>query len=87
MPCLLALFALFVPRLVILGLWFFTAWFDGLFNSILFPLLGFLFLPTSLLWYTVVLNVYAGEWGILQIVVAVIALLIDLSPSSGRRRK
>jgi hypothetical protein len=87
MPCLLALLALFVPRLVILGLWFFTPWFEGLFNSILFPLLGFIFLPTSLLWYTVVLNVFGGEWGVLQIVVAVIALLIDLSPSTGRRRK
>lgn len=87
MPCLIVLLALFVPRIVILVLWFLTNWFEGMFESILLPILGFIFLPTTLLWYSVVQNFYGGTWGIFQIVVAVIAILIDLSPSSSARKK
>ncbi len=86
MPCLIAVLALLVPRVVIAVLWFLTDWFTGMFDSILLPLIGFIFLPTSLLWYSVVQNFYGGVWDTLQIVVMVIAVLIDLSPASGRRR-
>ncbi len=85
MPCLLALLALFVPRIVIVVVWFFTDWFAGVFDSVLLPVLGFIFLPTSLLWYSVVQNIYGGAWDALQIVVMVIAVVIDLAPASGRR--
>ncbi|MGH7541877.1 MAG: hypothetical protein ACRELC_12840 [Gemmatimonadota bacterium] len=86
MPCLLAVLAFFAPRLVIALLWFFTTWFSGIFDTALWPILGFLFLPTTLLWYTAVHNWYGGVWGALQIGVLVLALLIDLSPAGGRRR-
>lgn len=86
MPCLIAVVALFVPRVVIVLLWFLTNWFTGVFDSIIWPILGFIFLPTTLLWYSVVMNVYGGTWGTLQIIVAVIAVAIDLSPAGGRRR-
>lgn len=86
MPCLFALFGLFVPRIVILVLWFLTDWFSGVFDSLILPVLGFIFLPTTLLWYSVVVNVYNGVWGPLQIIVAVIAVAIDLAPAGGRRR-
>ena len=85
MPCLVALLALVMPRLVIAGLYFLSDWFTGVFGTLLVPLLGFLFLPTTLLWYSVVVNYYDGVWGGLQIVVAVIAVAIDLSPGSARR--
>lgn len=85
MPCFLAVLALFVPRVVIVLLWFFSTWFEGIFETILWPLLGFIFAPTTMLWYSVVQNVYDGMWGALQLVVLVIAVLIDLSPASGRR--
>ncbi|WP_457652727.1 hypothetical protein [Rhodocaloribacter sp.] len=87
MPCLFGVLALFVPRLVVAVLWFFTHWFDGLFDTLLWPVLGFLFAPTTLLWYSVVENVYGGAWGTLQIVVLVVALMLDLSPSTSKRRK
>ena len=87
MPCLFGVLALFVPRLVVAALWFFTHWFDGLFDTLLWPVLGFLFAPTTLLWYSVVENVYGGAWGTLQIVVLVVALMLDLSPSTSKRRK
>lgn len=86
MPCLFGLLALTVPRVVILVVWFFTDWFVGVFDSLIIPILGFFFLPTTLLWYSVVVNVYGGTWDTLQIVVAVIAVVIDLSPGGSRRR-
>jgi len=87
MPCLVALIALITPRLLLLYLWFLTHWFEGLFDGLLWPLVGFFFAPTSLLWYSVVMNYWNGNWGTLQIVGMVIAVLIDLSPSSGKRKK
>lgn len=86
MPCLLGLLALAVPRVVIVLVWFLTDWFVGVFDSLLIPVLGFFLLPTTLLWYSVVVNVYGGAWDTLQIVVAVIAVVIDLSPGGSRRR-
>jgi hypothetical protein len=85
MPCLLALLALAVPRVVILLLWFFTSWFQGIFSTILWPILGFIFLPTTLLWYTAVQHWFGGHWGLWPIIGIVIALMIDISPARGRR--
>ncbi len=85
MPCLLALLALAAPRLVVFLLWFFTNWFHGLFNSVLWPVLGFVFLPTTLLWYSAVQRWFHGEWSLWPVVGLVIALAIDVSPARGRR--
>ena len=54
MPCVLVVLTLVAPRLVLALLWFFTRWFEGMFSSLLWPLVGFVFLPTTLLWYSVV---------------------------------
>lgn len=87
MPCLAVLFALAVPRLLILCLWFLTRWFNGMFhNNLLWPILGFFFLPTTLLWYSAVQNWWGGHWTLWPIVGLVVAVLIDLSPSTHRRR-
>jgi len=86
MPCLLLLLALITPRLAIVLLWLFSHWFQGVFPSPLWPILGFLFLPTTLLWYTAVQHWFGGLWTFWPIVGLVIALLIDLSPAKGRRR-
>jgi hypothetical protein len=87
MPCLLVVLALMVPRGVILGLWFLSDWFQGLFDSLLWPILGFVFLPTTLLWYAAVQHWFGGEWGLWPIVGLVVALLIDTSPARGTRRE
>ncbi len=87
MPCLLALLALAVPRVVILLLLFFTSWFQGIFSTILWPILGFIFLPTTLLWYTAVQHWFGGHWGLWPVVGIVIALMIDISPARGRRAR
>jgi len=87
MPCLFTLLALITPRLVVALLWLFSRWFDGLFSSVLWPILGFIFLPTTLLWYTAVQHWFAGQWTLWPIVGLVVALLIDVSPAGGRRRR
>lgn len=86
MPLLLAILALLTPRIAIVLLWLFTTWFEGLFTSPLWPILGFIFLPTSLLWYTVVLHWFGGVWSLWAIVGLVIALIIDVSPAREHRR-
>ena len=87
MPCVATLFALITPRLVIVVLWFFTTWFQGLFATVLWPILGFFFLPTTLLWYSAVQHWFGGEWTLWPVLGIVLALMIDLSPASGRRSK
>ena len=87
MPCLFAIFALAAPRLVIVLLWFLTSWFRGLFDTILWPVLGFIFLPTTLLWYMAVQHWFGGQWTAWPIAGLVVALAIDVSPASGRRAR
>jgi hypothetical protein len=87
MPCLLTLLALAAPRLVLAVLYVFTEWFRGMFQNQIWLLLGFLFLPTTTLWYSAVLHWFGGVWSLWPIVGIVIALIIDLSPASHRRRR
>ena len=85
MPCLFVVFALFTPRIVIVLLWLLSNWFKGLAG--LWLILGLIFLPTTLLWYTAVQHWWAGVWSFWPIVGLVVALMIDLSPASHRRRR
>ncbi len=86
MPCVFTVLALAAPRLTIVILWLFTYWFHGIFRGLLVPILGFIFLPTTLLWYTAVQHWFGGHWGLWPIVGIVVALWIDVSPLRGRRR-
>jgi hypothetical protein len=45
MPCLALLIALMAPRFLIVLLWLFTSWFKGIFDTALWPVLGFIFYP------------------------------------------
>jgi len=87
MPCLLVVFALVTPRLAVALLWFFTRWFEGMFSSLLWLVAGFLFLPTTLLWYTAVQHWFGGHWTLGPLVGIVVALAIDLAPARGYRRR
>jgi hypothetical protein len=87
MPCLFVVAALAAPRVVVFLLWMFTHWFRGMFATDLWLVLGFLFLPTTLLWYTVVQHWFNGQWTLWPVVGIVIALAIDVSPASHRQRR
>lgn len=85
MPCLFVALSLVLPRVTIAVLWLFTSWFVGVFSGYLLPVLGFIFAPVTLLWYSVVVNVFGGAWSIVPIVGLVIAVLIDLGQLGARK--
>lgn len=87
MPLLIILLALLLPRLTIIALWLFSNWFQGLFGSPIWPIIGFIFLPLTLLWYTVVQHWFGGQWDIIPIIGLIIALIIDISPHTRYRRR
>ncbi len=88
MPCLIPIFAVFFPRLVMVLIAIFTNWFTKAFDSILWPILGFIFMPyTTLAYMAAMLNNshnVSGGW----LVLVIIAVLLDLG-GQGRsvRRK
>ena len=83
MPCLVAVIALLFPRVLIVVLWLLTDWFSGVFSSILWLVLGFVFLPVTTLWYSVVINRYGGQWSITNIILMVLAIVIDMGSWRG----
>jgi hypothetical protein len=85
-PCLLAALVLLTPRLAVALLWYFTHWFNGLFPSLLWPIVGFLFLPTTLLWYSAVHRWFGGAWTLWPVVGIVVAVAIDLGALRSHRR-
>lgn len=87
MPILLALLVVCFPRLLLIYLKFFTGWFAGVTLGLLWQVLGFIFAPLTLLWYTAVVHWFGGNWGLPQKIVFVIALLIDLGGGFGATRK
>jgi hypothetical protein len=90
-PCLFAVLALLTPRIAIVLLYLFTHWFHGVFRGqfppILWMALGLVFAPTTLLWYTAVMHWFGGQWTLVTVIGLIIAIIIDVSPASGRRRR
>ncbi|TVQ64248.1 MAG: hypothetical protein EA379_02075 [Phycisphaerales bacterium] len=89
MPCLIGLIALFFPRLIILVLALFTTYMSSAYNTLLWPLLGFFFMPFTTLAYAWAINSNGSVAGI-YLVVVVLAVLFDLGSYgngaySGRR--
>ena len=85
MPCLATIIALATPRLLIAILWMFTHWFRGVFDHTIWPILGFFFLPTTVLWYSAVHNWFGGQWTLWPLVGLFFAVMIDLSPMKRKR--
>lgn len=90
MPCcFLLLLAMIGPRFVIAMLALFSDYLQTAYTGLLIPLLGFLFMPFTTLAYAWAIN-STGEVSGLQLVVVIIAVLIDLGVIGGgadRRRK
>jgi hypothetical protein len=90
MPCCLVLaLAIIGPRFVIAMLLLFTNYFSVPYHGILLPILGFFFMPFTTLAYAWSINT-SGEVSGLQLVVVILAVLIDLGVIGGgadRRRR
>jgi hypothetical protein len=84
MPCLLFILALAFPRVVIVLLWLFSSFFNGVYHGIIVPVLGFLFLPLTLIVYTYVEKTYP-HMGTTQLVAIAIAVIVDLGLVSTHR--
>ena len=89
MPCLPVIFAVFFPRLVMIFIAIFTHWFRAAFDTLLWPILGFLFMPyTTLAYMAAMLNnnhTVNGGW----LALVIFAALVDVGGQgrSARRRK
>ncbi|MBC7925429.1 MAG: hypothetical protein H7039_07210 [Bryobacteraceae bacterium] len=87
MPCLLALLVLLFPRLAILVLYFFTSFFNGVFDTVIVPFLGFLFMPLTLVAYSW-LTKTSRPVDALYLVVMLVAIVVDLGlVENGRRSR
>ena len=84
MPCLVGVIALVFPRLVLALIWLFSGYLGRAYETMLWPLLGFLFLPLTTLAYAFAINSNGSVEGI-YLVVVVIAVLIDLGLIGGGR--
>ena len=83
MPCLLALLAVAFPRVAIVLLWLFTNFFTGVYNNLIIPILGFLFLPLTLIVYTYLQRGQPGALSTQGLIFVFIAVIIDLGLLGG----
>ncbi len=83
MPCLLAILVLAFPRVAIVLLWLFSTFFSALHNNFTVLLLGFVFLPLTLIVYAYLLGAYGGHIGSTQLIFLVIAVVLDLGLVGG----
>jgi hypothetical protein len=78
MGCLLPIVAIFVPRLVMFFIFLLTNWFASAYQTVIWPLLGFIFMPyTTLAYMAAILNnnhELSGGW----IVLVIVAVFFDL---------
>jgi hypothetical protein len=84
MPCLLAIGGLTVPRVVIVLLVIFSDYIGRAFDSFLWPLLGFFFLPTTTLAWAWAENT-RGEIAGVHALIVIVAVLLDLGILGGGR--
>jgi hypothetical protein len=91
MGCLFALIAVLSPRLAVLLMWIFTPWVDRAFGPLIWPILGIVFLPITMLVYVILWNtggrgVIGWEW-----ILVILGVVADLAAYGGggygRRRR
>lgn len=85
MPCLLGCVALIAPRVTIVLVVIFSDYIGRAYETVLWPLLGFFFLPLTTLAYAWAINSRGTVAG-LHLAVVVVAVLIDLGLVGGSAR-
>jgi hypothetical protein len=88
MPCIVILVLLGLPRLALFFLWLFSEYLSRAFatTSVLWPVLGFLFMPFTTLAYAFSMNTW-GEIRGLGTVLVILAVLVDIGLLGASRRK
>lgn len=82
MPCLVALLAIAMPRLAIILVLIFSDFLGRAYETLLWPLLGFFFLPLTTLAYALGINRNGSIEG-WYLVVVVLTVLVDLGMTGG----
>ncbi len=77
MPCFLGCLALCAPRLTIVLIVIFSDYIGHAYQTMIWPLLGFFFLPLTTLAYAWAINSHGSVSG-LPLAVVILAMLIDL---------
>jgi hypothetical protein len=77
--CLFVFFAASFPRVGLIVTWIFTSWIDIAFNSWVWPVLGFIFLPFATLVYVLCDIAYVGDIGVGGWILVAGAAILDLS--------
>jgi hypothetical protein len=85
MPCLLAILVLAFPRIAIVLLYLLTNFFRGVYDTILIPVLGFIFMPLTLVAYTW-LTKSGYPVDAFYLVVMFVAVVLDLGFVGGSHR-
>lgn len=92
MGCLVVLFSLLTPRLVLLALWL-TDYLAAAYASWVWPTLGFFFLPTTTIAYAIAVNdlsssttIGGTEISVAGAIALVVGLLLDLGVLGGGAR-
>jgi hypothetical protein len=88
MPCLIALFALLTPRVVLIVVWIVSDYLGRAYQTALWPVLGFIFMPVTTLAYAYAIN-SSGSVSGFYFVLTLVAAMIDLGilGGSGRARR
>ena len=86
MPCLIVLFALLTPRIVLVLVWLFSNNYLGrAYHTMVWPLLGFFLMPLTTLAYAFAINENGSVSGYYFFIVLV-AALIDVGAVGGSAR-
>ena len=94
MPCLVVLVALAFPRIALALIYLFSDYLSRAFagQSVVWPILGFIFMPFTTLAYAFAMNANHGAISGLYLVLLIIAVVVDLGTLGGgghsyRRRR
>lgn len=85
MPCLIGCLALAAPRVAIVLVVVFSDYLGRAYDTWVWPLLGFVFMPLTTLAYAWAINVRGSVEGV-HLVVVVLAVLLDLGLIGGSSR-
>ena len=82
MPCLVGILAFFFPRLAIVAVVIFSDYLGAAYQTVLWPLLGFLFMPLTTLAYAWAINANGSVSGG-YLVIVILTVLMDLGILGG----
>lgn len=70
MPIIITILSLFFPRIVLFCIFLATNWFSKAYETVIWPLIGFLFFPyTTLVYMAIKLNNGDGGWWLILLII------------------